>query len=138
MNEFPPIASPTTESPQSNVISLRALANARRWVWAGVVAHVVSMFAAIANQNLSTTSAPAAPDVYQVLLLLLQIASAAFCALVVGKLTSALKLKWGWVAIILSLFSLLGLFVLLSLNKLATRKLRAGGYRIGTFKTGAP
>jgi len=137
MNEFPPIASPTHESPQSNVVSLPALASARRWVWAGVLAHIVSMFAAIGTQN-TTPGVPATPDLSHLLLLLLQLVSAAFCAFVVGKLTSALKLKLGWVAIILSLFSLIGLFVLLSISRLATRKLRASGYRVGTYSVKAP
>ncbi len=132
----PPIASPTQESPRSNAISLPAVASARRWVWVGVLAHVVSMFAGLANQNLSP-AAPA-PDATHTFFLLLQGSSAAVCALVVGKLTSALKMKWGWVAIVLSLFSLLGVFALLSINRLTTGKLRAAGYRVGTFKTRAP
>ena len=134
MNEFPPIASPTDDTPLAKAVSLPALARAQRWVWVGALAHVAAMLALMAGQPTASET----PTAWQSLLILLALALLAFCAIVVAQLISALRMKGGWVAIILSLFSLIGLFVLLSINRLATRKLRAAGYRVSFFGAKAP
>ncbi len=48
---------------------------------------------------------------------LMQLGLAFFVAFTTWNLASALKIKWAWLAAILSLFSIIGLLVLFNINK---------------------
>ena len=135
MDNLPPIASPTENTVPSNEINLPALARAQRWFWPGMMAHLASIFAYMANNPAGAAHAPGAAHG---LFTALQLGFALFTAFVVGKLGSALKIRWAWLATILAMFALLGFVVLISINKLAVSKLRGAGYKVGVFGSRAP
>jgi len=81
------------------------------------LANIGVLFLGMASRNATAGAVPEAPELRETMIGLMQLGLAFFVAFTTWNLASALKIKWAWLAAILSLFSIIGLLVLFNINK---------------------
>lgn len=138
MDDSPPIASPTEDTLRPLPLDPAHLARVRRAWPLAVAANLAVGFLSMSAQKVGTADIPESPDPQSLLLNLLSLALAIGVAFWVWKFASALRIKWAWLAAILSLFAVLGAGVIVTLNKLARVRLRAAGYSVSAFSARPP